>query len=226
MTYGGLYRDVFLTVKDSVSMTDIAIRPDYDGGVTTEGLANDAIKDLEVAGRVETDLYLSRDAKQTLKEGRLSIRQSLNADVILERNLSEGLLVPSVNVDQFLKGTEVPEHVTIVSDAGQVKLWDVESPETYSLVTELLYDNEPVDQSVKRIGFRKAEFRADGFYLNGRLLKIRGLNRHQSYPYVGYAMPQSMQRLDARILKKELGVNTVRTSHYPQSHDFIDECDR
>lgn len=226
MTYGGLYRDVFLTVKDSVSMTDIAIRPDYDGNVTTEGLSNDAIKDLEVAGRVETDLYLSRDAKQALKEGRLSIRQSLNADVILERNLSEGLLVPSVNLDQFLKGTEVPEHVTIVSDAGQVKLWDVESPETYSLVTELLYDNEPVDQSVKRIGFRKAEFRADGFYLNGRLLKIRGLNRHQSYPYVGYAMPQSMQRLDARILKKELGVNTVRTSHYPQSHDFIDECDR
>lgn len=74
-------------------------------------------------------------------------------------------------------------------------------------------------------GFRKAEFRSDGFYLNGRKFKIRGLNRHQSYPYVGYAMPASMQRLDADILKNELGLNGVRTSHYPQSHDFLNRCD-
>jgi beta-galactosidase len=70
------------------------------------------------------------------------------------------------------------------------------------------------------------EFKADGFFLNGKKIKIRGLNRHQSYPYVGYAMPERMQRLDADILKKELGCNAVRTSHYPQSHSFVDECDR
>ncbi len=64
------------------------------------------------------------------------------------------------------------------------------------------------------------------FYLNGKKVKLRGLNRHQSYPYVGYAMPESMQRMDADILKYELGVNAVRTSHYPQSHYFIDQCDR
>lgn len=68
--------------------------------------------------------------------------------------------------------------------------------------------------------------RQDGFYLNGKKVKLRGLNRHQSYPYVGYAMPESMQRMDADILKYELGVNAVRTSHYPQSHYFIDQCDR
>ncbi len=48
----------------------------------------------------------------------------------------------------------------------------------------------------------------------------------QSYAYVGYAMPESMQRLDAKILKEELAVNAVRTSHYPQSHYFMDACDR
>ena len=47
-------------------------------------------------------------------------------------------------------------------------------------------------------------FRADGFYLNGKKTFLRGLNRHQSYPYIGYAAPESLQRQDARILKNEL----------------------
>ena len=51
------------------------------------------------------------------------------------------------------------------------------------------------------------------------------MNRHQSYAYVGYAMPKSMQEMDADLLKNELGLNAVRTSHYPQSHYFIDRCD-
>lgn len=75
------------------------------------------------------------------------------------------------------------------------------------------------------MGFRQAVFQKDGFYLNGHKLRIRGLNRHQSYPYVGYAMPASIQRMDAEVLKKELGLNAVRTSHYPQSQEFINRCD-
>ncbi len=55
---------------------------------------------------------------------------------------------------------------------------------------------------------------------------LRGLNRHQCWPYVGYAVPEELQREDARILRNELHVNAVRTSHYPQSHYFLDECDR
>ena len=51
------------------------------------------------------------------------------------------------------------------------------------------------------------------------------MNRHQSYPYVGYAMPESMQKRDADILKNELGVNAVRTSHYPLSRHFVERCD-
>ena len=81
------------------------------------------------------------------------------------------------------------------------------------------------DSFTTTIGFRDSEFRSDGYYLNGKKVRIIGLNRHQSYPYVGYAMPSSMQRYDADILKKELGVNAVRTSHYPQSRHFIDRCD-
>lgn len=52
-----------------------------------------------------------------------------------------------------------------------------------------------------------------------------GLNRHQSYPYNGYAMPKRVQEKDADILKNECHVNLVRTAHYPQSVDFLNRCD-
>lgn len=108
---------------------------------------------------------------------------------------------------------------------SNVKEWTPETPELYILRTELYRGEQCLDTKEVRFGFREAEFRTDGFYLNGVKTKLRGLNRHQSYPYVGYAAPKSMQRNDAEILKNELGCNAVRTSHYPQSHHFIDRCD-
>jgi beta-galactosidase len=93
------------------------------------------------------------------------------------------------------------------------------------VTAELWRDGAVTDRWEGRCGFRRVEFRSDGFFLNGRRLKIRGLNRHQSYPYVGYAMPAAVQRFDADVLKTELGVNAVRTSHYPQSPHFVDRCD-
>ncbi|HCE77970.1 MAG TPA: beta-galactosidase, partial [Lachnospiraceae bacterium] len=81
------------------------------------------------------------------------------------------------------------------------------------------------DEQTERVGFRRSVFREDGYYLNGRRLQLIGLNRHQSWPYVGYAMPGSQQERDAEILKNELGVNAVRTSHYPQSPYFYRRCD-
>jgi beta-galactosidase len=74
-------------------------------------------------------------------------------------------------------------------------------------------------------GFREAEFRDDGFYLNGEKVKLIGLNRHQTYPYIGAAAPKRLQEKDADIIKYELGCNIVRTSHYPQSPHFLRRCD-
>jgi beta-galactosidase len=86
-------------------------------------------------------------------------------------------------------------------------------------------NEKKIDEKNTRFGFRTAEWKTDGFYLNGERIQLRGLNRHQSFPFVGYAMPGRPQRLDAKILKKELGCNIVRTSHYQQSHHFINACD-
>ena len=107
----------------------------------------------------------------------------------------------------------------------EAELWSVDSPALYTARVRAMRGGECVDEKSIRFGFRTVKFKSDGFYLNGERLKIRGLNRHQSYAYVGYAMPRSVQELDAEILKNELGVNAVRTSHYPQSQHFISRCD-
>lgn len=107
-----------------------------------------------------------------------------------------------------------------LSDLSGIKLWTTNEPELYEL--ELTIGDTAVRE---RFGFREIKFAPTGFYLNGEKIKLRGLNRHQSYPYVGYAMPKRAQERDAEILKNEIGVNIVRTSHYPQSAHFLNRCD-
>ena len=112
-------------------------------------------------------------------------------------------------------------------ECPEAEPWDVDSPKLYTLLTQLLDgDGGVLDEKETVFGFRTAEFRDGGFYLNGRRLFLRGLNRHQCYPYIGYAAPERLQRQDARILKEELCCNAARCSHYPQSQYFMDECDR
>ncbi|HVX44571.1 MAG TPA: glycoside hydrolase family 2 TIM barrel-domain containing protein [Mycobacteriales bacterium] len=109
-------------------------------------------------------------------------------------------------------------------DLGEIELWDVDSPNLYDVTVTLLAAG-PVHRTSTRIGFREARFENDGFFLNGRRLKIFGLNRHQIYPYAGMAMPARVQRKDAEILKNEFNCNMVRCSHYPHSSHFLDACD-
>ena len=192
MTYGGLYREVWLDVKEPAHIADVFAKPRTDG-------------------TVESDVC----CQGLGSGGGFSIRQTvaLDGEKAAEKTTAldgVNLLAPSVGVT-----LAVPD----------VRLWDIDHPTLYTLTTELLRCGEVLDTHTVRIGFRDIRFAADGFYLNGRKVKLRGLNRHQSYPYVGYAMPASIQRMDADILKKELGLNAVRTSHYPQSHHFIDRCD-
>ncbi|HRH42240.1 MAG TPA: glycoside hydrolase family 2 TIM barrel-domain containing protein [Pyrinomonadaceae bacterium] len=105
------------------------------------------------------------------------------------------------------------------------KLWDVDYPKRYELDIKLSNGKETIDIYNLWFGFREAKFTPAGFFLNGKHLKLRGLNRHQTFPWVGQAMPARVQKRDAWILKKELKTNIVRTSHYMNSPHFLDACD-
>ena len=110
---------------------------------------------------------------------------------------------------------------TVRFDVENVQPWEVHNGKLYVMEVTM-------GEDVKRVsfGFRTIRIEKNRLLINEKEVFIRGLNRHQSWPYAGYAVPEALQREDARILDEELHVNAVRTSHYPQSHYFIDECDR
>jgi len=119
------------------------------------------------------------------------------------------------------------KHVNYIelNNLRDIKLWSTDSPNLYEVTISLFENSKLIDSYTVKTGFRTIKFTNKGFYLNNKPLKIMGLNRHQSYPYVGYAMPKRIQEKDADILKYDLGLNTVRTSHYPQSKHFLNRCD-
>lgn len=114
---------------------------------------------------------------------------------------------------------------TVLDGLADIALWDIEDPNLYTVSATLVAGETAVHERRARIGFREATFGKDGFSLNGRRIKIFGLNRHHLYPYAGAAMPDRVQRRDAEILRRELNCNMVRCSHYPQAEAFFDACD-
>ena len=112
-----------------------------------------------------------------------------------------------------------------VEGLSEVTLWDLATPKLYDVVTTLVWNGQALHQHRSRIGFREARFELNGFFLNGRRVKLFGANRHQHFPYAGFAMSERAQRRDAEILRNELNCNMVRCSHYPQSPAFLDACD-
>ena len=108
---------------------------------------------------------------------------------------------------------------------GNIRLWDVERPHLYDVEIVLFVDDKPLHLYKTRVGFREAQFGLNGFFLNGKRLQLFGLNRHEIYPYVGFAASNRTMRRDAEILRHRFNCNMVRCSHYPQSEAFMNACD-
>ena len=98
----------------------------------------------------------------------------------------------------------------ITGTLNGVHPWSIEHPTLYTLTVKLIrpgtsgLPDRVLDEKTVRFGFRTVQFVAGGLYLNGQRVVLRGINRHQSYAYQGYAMPDSLQRLDAQFIKKDL----------------------
>lgn len=200
LTFGGIYREVFLRVVPATFIENIFAQP-KDVLTQSPGLAVECfVQHLEpspAALALEVEL---RDGGNVLAKGTARIPPAKAA------------------------GEPAAYTVQMEKLAG-IKLWDLAQPNLYTVNARLLRGSTVVDEESRRFGFRQAQFTDRGFELNGKVIKLRGLNRHQTFPFVGQAMPARVQRRDADILRKNLKCNLVRTSHYPQSPHFLDRCD-
>jgi beta-galactosidase len=195
---GGIYREARLRVVPEVFLADVFARP---------------VSVLTEHRRVEVEAAI--DAA-VVPEGPVRVTAEL-------LDGTRALASATTTVPVTATGTAVAR--LTIAGAGEVTRWSPDTPQLYTVRTTLAADGRPPHVLDVRTGFRQAEFRLDGFYLNGERLQIFGLNRHQLYPYVGMAAPARLQRRDAEILKNDLRCNMVRCAHYPQSPHFLDACD-
>jgi len=200
LTFGGIYREVSLRIVPSTSIENIFAKP-KDVLTPYPSLDVDcflvSLEDRKEPLTLEVDL---RDGGRIVASSSLPIPPS---------GAAADPVVHSVHLDKL----------------GDIKLWDLAHPNLYTVHVRLLQGTGLADSDKRTVGFREAQFTDHGFELNGKVIKLRGLDRHQTFPFVGQAMPGRVQRRDAHVLRRNLHCNIVRTSHYPQSRHFLDACD-
>lgn len=197
LTFGGLYRDVTLRYVEPVHVADVCVTTT--DVLTPTPTAHARVMVRNLAGR----------------ERRVTVYASIAG-------------TPASASTTVTAAPNTDTSITLVLPVPGAALWTLDDPRLYT-VNVCLDDaddpTDPLDVTAARFGFRTARFEQASFYLNGQRIKLIGLNRHQTYPYIGGAAPARLQRKDAEIVKYELGCNIVRTSHYPQSPHFLDRCD-
>ena len=200
LTFGGIYREVSLRVVPTTFIENIFVRP-------KDVLTSNPTMDVDCFVQ---HLEASKDV--------------LTIDV----ELFDGDRVIAKASQQVASASSPGEplpHTVRLEHLGGINLWSLEKRSLYSARVRLRHGSQPLDEDSRRFGFRQAQFTDHGFELNGKVIKLRGLDRHQTFPWVGQAMPARPQRRDAQILRDKLKCNIVRTSHYPQSRHFLDACD-
>jgi beta-galactosidase len=206
--YGGIYRNVWLITKDKLYITD----PVAAGKVAGGGLF---IHFDSVSRQLATGLLNVSVQNDFGKKQAFSVKGTLTSPsgIITEFHSPEMEWAPSAE-----------GNINLRIRVANPERWSVETPSLYTLDVTLVSGTKIRDRMVIKTGIRKAEVRGDGFYLNGEKIFISGTNRHQEYPYVGYALPDHAQYRDAFRIK-EAGFNFVRLSHYPHSESFMNACD-
>jgi beta-galactosidase len=209
-TYGGLYRNVTLRVTDRLHITDaVDENRTAGGGVFVRIL--DAGPD---RARVRVQVHAvneNPDPRTCTLHLTLADRGG--------RTAAEG------EIGGIVLGGLEDRILADTLDVQSPMLWSPGSPSLYTLRSAIRCDGRTADFVDTRIGIRRFGF--DGskrFLINGKPFDLRGTNRHQEYPYIGYALPDAAQIRDARKIK-QAGFDFVRLSHYPHAPAFLDACD-
>src|SRR5438105_1978370 len=200
LTFGGIYREVSLRIVPATFIENIFAK-------TRDMLSGKPGLDVECF---------------------LQASESSRAPLSLQAELLDGDRIVSKAAQRVLPSgpqTEPVAYTVHFENLNGMKLWGLEQRNLYTVRVRLLRGTQLLDEDSRRFGFREAQFTDHGFELNGKVIKLRGLDRHQTFPFVGQAMPGRVQRRDAEILRQQLKCNIVRTSHYPQSRHFLDACD-
>ena len=209
--YGGIYRDVRLVLTDRLHVP-FQGSADHEGGtfVTTP-----EVGEQRAAVRVRT--WVQND----FADARACTLVTTVAD-------ADGRPVLTAKVQAKLTPGELHEFDQALGAVERPHLWSPDSPYLYRVTTEVREGDRLADTFASPLGFRWFSWNREEkrLYLNGRKTLLRGINRHQEFPWLGDAMPKWMHRQDLEDIRRNMGLNFQRTVHYPNDPFVYAECDR
>ena len=221
LTFGGIYREVSLRIVPEIYLDNVfAHAKDVLSGKPSLDVDCFLAGHTEVAGPLSLEVELF-DAQGTVAKASSVVAREKAVDP----DAAADPVTPAAVYSSTETVHDTARQTVTLRQIDGVKLWDLKNPHLYTVQVRLVLAGQVIDEDTRRIGFREASFTDRGFSLNGEIIKLRGLDRHQTFPFVGQAMPARVQRQDAKILRHQLHCNIVRTSHYPQSRHFLDCCD-
>lgn len=207
-TYGGLYRDVNLLVKDKLMITDEMLAQEVAGGGVF--VTYPKVSEGEALVNVKTQIA---NHYNEAKSFRLTQSLSFNGKTLATETESY----------QLSAGSD--KHFEQTLSVNAPALWSPDSPSLYTLTTTLSREGQVTETQTRKIGIREFAFNdKHELLINGKKTFLRGVNRHQEYPFTGYATSAQADYRDA-VKIKSAGFDYVRLSHYPHSQAFMEAAD-
>lgn len=205
--YGGIYRNVYLLKTNPVYITDAVQANKVNGGGILVHF--DKITKEKASGIIKVNVKNETDEPKKIQLGITFSAKNKKTEFT-----SKEVMIAAKSDESISQNFEILNP----------SIWGIEEPNLYEVVVNVISENKTIDSQTIKTGIRKAELKADGFYLNDKKLFINGTNRHQEYPYIGYALSDEANYRDA-IKIKNAGFDFVRLSHYPQTEAFLNACD-
>ncbi len=145
-----------------------------------------------------------------------------------ELSLNFQLEDPAGNIVKVYEQSDIPEGdrdlFKIEIPVSKIKSWESEHPNLYTLTTTLMNGEKPLESIAQKIGFREVEVRDNQVFVNGKPIKLKGINRHEVHPVLGRSLKKELWYKDADLFRGA-NMNYIRTSHYPPAKEFIEYCD-
>jgi len=196
----GIYRHVWLNVTEKLHIPE-------DGLFISSEIKG---KNAEIS--IET----------TIQNNTLSVAKFKIHSTITDRN---GKFIGKTNEQEISLNPNKNAVVKQKINVNNPRLWSLEDPYLYKSTTIIRSENKTIQESKTRFGVRTLKFDAnEGFYLNGKHIKILGTNNHQDHAGIGSALPDFMQYYRIKLLK-EMGSNAYRTSHNAPTPELLEACD-
>jgi beta-galactosidase len=185
------------------------------------------IEDYSLSAEPSRD-FSSADFRATFQIRNASARRvkNLSVDVILTGKDSAGSEVER-RLTGKIRGADAGEtaEISVNTPLENPRLWSAEKPYLYMVDITLRHGNRVLENFRYHTGVRRAEVIGEVFHVNGRPVKLKGVNRHEHHPRTGRTVDHTTLETDL-ILMKQAGVNMIRTSHYPAVPMFYELADR